>query len=96
MIPKYEILEDDDVSKTARITILEGKFIGFVYCYGKVNFVDQEDLENPVLRFSYRLLAAPESYQIVDEELEKKEFENVLGNILHDLILSKNAEIRSN
>lgn len=85
MIPKYEILKQSPDEKTARIKISEGQFEGFVFRYDVVRFFEEKD---DVVRFNYHyvLLEAPSSYQVVDEEQEKKQFENIIGDILHEII----------
>ena len=91
-IPKYEILDvpDQDEGGTARVMICEGKFDAFVYRYGaiKIPELEEEDEDgNGILQFDYDLESAPEDYIIEDnEDAEKTEFEQIVGDILVDII----------
>ena len=89
-IPKYEILDvpDQEQGGTARVMICDGKFEAFVYRYGAIKIGEEEDRDgNGVLEFDYDLETAPEDYLVEDnEDTEKAEFENLIGDILVDII----------
>ena len=86
MTNKYEVIFDPD-QDTALIRITEGKFIDFVYQYGNVSIGDDNEETFPV-SFNYELKSAPETYEYIDEQTEKLEFEQILGDILYDIIVN--------
>lgn len=89
-IPKYQILEvpDQEEGGTAKVMISEGKFDGFVYRYGAIKFLEDEDDDQATLQFDYDLESAPEDYIVEqeNEDAEKDEFEQLVGDILVDII----------
>jgi hypothetical protein len=87
MIPKYEVLDspDQEDGGTARVMICEGPFEAFVYRYGAIKFLEEDD-DPATLQFDYDLESAPEDYISVDEEKEKVDFETLVGDILVDII----------
>lgn len=86
MTGKYEAIFSPD-HDTALIRIIEGKFVNFVYQYGNVKLGDPE-AETFDLSFDYTLNEAPESYELENEEEEQKEFEQIIGDILYDIIVN--------
>ena len=87
----YEVLFNTD-NDTAPVRVLEGTFKDFVYKYGaiEVGEFDKDDSEVP-LKYEYTLLEAPESYEVDDEEAEKVQFEQLIGDILYDIIVNSNT-----
>ena len=92
--PKYQVNSQTNEKDTAPIRILEGKFVDFVYRYGaiKVGTTENEDGNLPLV-FDYVLLEAPESFQTKDEEADHKEFEQVIGDVLYDIIVNETGRI---
>ena len=86
MTSKYEAIFTPE-QDTALIRITDGKFTNFVYQYGNVR-VGDESAETFDLSFDYTLHEAPESYKLENEEEEQKEFEQVIGDILYDIIVN--------
>ena len=90
MTGKYEAIFSPD-HDTALIRITEGKFANFVYQYGNVKLGDPKtdsEAETFLLAFDYTLHEAPESYELENEEEEQKEFEQIIGDILYDIIVN--------
>jgi len=83
---KYEIINNTE-NDTSPIRLIQGKFINFVYKYGAVKVGSFEEDDVPVT-FEYDLLEAPTSYITEDEDAEKIEFENLIGDILVDIIIN--------
>jgi len=96
MTNKYEVMFNPN-EETALIRITEGKFKNFVYNYGQVSVgeVDNEENDLPI-SFTYELKQAPDSYEYVDEEADKKEFEQTVGDILYDIIVNSNTVKEAN
>ena len=71
----------------ANICILESKYRGIIYNYGKVSVPDENNLDaegNLPLRFEYTII---ETKNIEEEELRKDtDFKNLLGDILVDIL----------
>jgi hypothetical protein len=83
----YEVIFTEE-KETARIRITKGKFINFVYSYDKVSMNDPSEDDELKLSFNYELIEAPESYEYEDEEADKAEFEETIGDILYDIIVN--------
>jgi hypothetical protein len=88
MTDKYEVIFDPQ-QDTALIRITEGKFQDFVFKYGNVSVGDDEAETFPV-QFNYELKSAPDTYEYIDEQADKLEFEQTLGDILYDIIVNTN------
>ena len=67
--------------KDAGIEIISGEWEGLVYQYGDVQFVDGK----PHLNFQRTIRRLPEGADM-DELLNNKELENLMGDILVELI----------
>ena len=88
----YEVFLNEKHHHTAPIRVLKGTFKDFVYKYGEVKVGDfeKEDQDVP-LKFDYELLEAPESYTTEDEDAEKLQFEQLIGDILYDIIVNSDT-----
>ena len=71
----------------ANICILESKYRGIIYNYGKVSVPDENYLDaegNLPLRFEYTIV---ETKDVEEENLRKDpDFKNLLGDILVDIL----------
>lgn len=91
---KYKFVErlDEKVgSHTIAIKLLEGKFEGLIFSYGKVEFIEHGDENAVTMKFDYEIHRKPEGVEFEFEELEY-----VLGGFLEGLIqeqLEKNELI---
>jgi hypothetical protein len=93
----YEISFDKNSKDTAPIRILEGKFKDFVYKYDTIQVGEfDEEAEDVPLSYDYKLLEAPSSYEVDDEEAEKYEFEQLIGDILYDIIVNSSTVKEAN
>ena len=97
MTNKYEVIFSKE-SENALIRITEGKFKDFVYHYNEVSIGEEESDGGLPIKFSYDLKEAPETYEYVDEDKEKNEFESVISDILYDIVVnsSKVKEVDGN
>ena len=92
---KYEIIFDDEYKDedTAKIRILDGKYKDLVYHYNYVSFNE----ESVNLQFEYDIDETPEGLEVDKLKSEdRKEFETVLGDILVDIVESKNENRTDN
>ena len=92
---KYKIIFDDEYKDedTAKIIILDGKYKDLVYHYNYVSFNE----ESVNLQFEYDIDETPEGLEVDKLESEdRKEFEIVLGDILVDIVESKNENRTDN
>lgn len=89
MTNKYEVIFDKK-EDTALIRITDGKFINFVFQFGEVSIGNEESDGSLPINFTYDLKEAPESYTYENEEAEKAEFENLIGDILYDIVVNTN------
>lgn len=87
MTNKYEVIFDKK-EDTALIRLTEGKFVNFVFQFGEVSIKEEEPDGSLPIDFTYDLKEAPESYTYEDEEADKAEFENILGDILYDIVVN--------
>lgn len=80
--PKYKFLPDasTDVSQTCPILILEGKFEGITYRYGKISFNETETGDLSVL-MDIEMIVAPEGFNQQD-----KDFTDAAGEIFVDIV----------
>jgi hypothetical protein len=80
--PKYKFLPEatTDVSQTCPILIIEGKFEGIVYRYGKISFneLDTGDLN---VMMDIEMITAPEDFNQQD-----KDFTDVAGEIFVNIV----------
>ena len=80
--PKYKFLPEAsiDISQTCPIQILEGKFSGIVYRYGKISFqeINEGDLS---INMEIQVITAPDRFNQQD-----KEFTDIAGNIFVDIV----------
>ena len=92
---KYKIIFDDEYKDedTAKIRILDGKYKDLVYHYNYVSFNE----ESVNLQFEYDIDETPEGLEVDKLKFEdRKEFEIVLGDILVDIVESKNENRTDN
>ena len=89
MTNKYEVIFDKK-EDTALIRLTEGKFANFVFQFGQVSIQKEESDGSLPINFTYDLKQAPESYSYEDEEADKAEFENIIGDILYDIVVNTN------
>jgi hypothetical protein len=89
MTNKYEVIFDKK-EDTALIRITDGKFVNFVFQFGEVSIGNEEYDGSLPINFTYDLKEAPESYTYENEEAEKAEFENLIGDILYDIVVNTN------
>ena len=92
---KYKIIFDDEYKDedTAKIRILDGKYKDLVYHYNYVSFNE----ESVNLQFEYDIDETPEGLEVDKLKSEdRKEFEIVLGDILVDIVESKNENRTDN
>ena len=80
--PKYKFLPEAsiDISQTCPIEILEGKFQGIVYRYGKISFNEMESGELNVL-MDIEMITAPEGFNQQD-----KDFTDSAGEIFVHIV----------
>ena len=80
--PKYKFLPEAsiDISQTCPIEILEGKFQGIVYRYGKISFNEMESGELNVL-MDIEMITAPEGFNQQD-----KDFTDAAGEIFVHIV----------
>ena len=83
--PKYKFLPEasTDISQTCPIQILEGKFSGIVYRYGKISFEEVNDGDLSV-NMEIQMITAPDGFDQQD-----KEFTNVAGDIFVNIVESQ-------
>ena len=83
--PKYKFLPEasTDISPTCPIQILEGKFSGIVYRYGKISFEEVNDGDLSV-NMEIQMITAPDGFDQQD-----KEFTNVAGDIFVNIVESQ-------
>ena len=90
----FRVVENPN-EKDAGIEIISGEWEGLVYQYGDVQFVDGK----PHLNFQRTIRRLPEGADM-DDLLNNKELENLMGDILVELIeeqIERDKEIeRSN
>lgn len=89
MTNKYEVIFEKG-QETALIRLTDGKFANFVFQFGQVSINEEESDGSLPVSFSYELKQAPESYTYDDEEADKAEFENIIGDVLYDIVVNSN------
>ena len=91
---KYEIIFDGEYKDkdTAKIRILDGKYKDLVYHYNYVSF-NEESLQ---VQFAYDIDETPSDIEIDDlKESDRKELEQMLGDILVNIVETKQYENRT-
>ena len=91
---KYKILVDEepDESGTTIIEVLDERYAGVRYTYGKVMNPEPEG-DGIRLSFEYDIVEMPES---VDVKQGIEEFETLLGDILVHIIISQEGTTDTN
>ena len=81
---KYKFVEKTEASGTYTIALklMEGKYDGLIFSYGKVELKEPGDEDSMTLKFDYEIHRKPPGM----EELDLKELEYVLGGFLIELI----------
>ena len=72
------------------IKILEGKFKGVIYQYGKINLIPREESEIPTIDFERAVRSCPD--ELVETISEDEEFNQLMGNILIELLANQGLE----
>ena len=82
---KYLLTDHKEANERWAVKLIDGKYDGLVYAYGKVEFVEA-DKEGATLSFDYDVL------EPIDIDVEKltgedyEEFKSLIGDILVELI----------
>lgn len=81
---KYKFVEKTEATGTHTIALklLEGKYEGLIFSYGKVEFIEHGDENAVTLKFDYDVHRKPPGM----EELDLEELEYILGGFLTELI----------
>jgi len=79
---KYSFVDNSEDGIT-HIRIEEGVFVGIVYKYGKVSFGEDTGKGHCDLNFAYYMV---DNANMIINEHNGKEFINVIGDILVDII----------
>ena len=81
---KYKFVEKTEASGTYTIALklMEGKYDGLIFSYGKVEFIEHGDENAVTLKFDYDIHRKPPGM----EEFDFGELEYVLGGFLQELI----------
>ena len=72
------------------IKILKGEYKGVVYQYGKIELVPREESEIPTINFDRAVRVCPE--ELLNTISEDKEFNQLMGNILIELLANQGLE----
>jgi len=89
-IPKYTMVEKEDVDYFG-FKIQQGEYKDVVYFYGEVKIEENEEEDNAVLNFNYKIDNGNEQYSI--EQLEDSvKFNDLMGDILATILDTKNTE----
>jgi len=91
---KYEIIFDGEYQEkdTANIRILDGKYKDLVYHYNYVSFNEK----TVQVQFAYDIDETPSGLEIDDlKESDRKELEQMLGDILVNIVETKQYENRT-
>ena len=87
---KVEVRENtqyEDNSTTHYLEVVDGKYEGMHFTFGKIEFLGEDDEGNGKIEFDYTLLNLPEPYSL-DEE--RDEIEEVVSQVLR-YILEQNT-----
>jgi hypothetical protein len=89
-IPKYTMVEKEDVDYFG-FKIQEGEYKDVVYFYGEVKIEENEEEDNAVLNFNYKIDNGNEQYSI--EQLQDSvKFNDLMGDILATILDTENTE----
>ena len=72
------------------IKILKGEYKGVVFQYGKIELVPREESEIPTINFDRAVRVCPE--KLLNTISEDKEFNQLMGNILIELLANQGLE----
>ena len=72
------------------IKILKGKYRNVIFQYGKVELVPREKSEIPTINFDRAVRVCPE--ELLNTISEDKEFNQLMGNILIELLANQGIE----
>lgn len=75
---KFKVHDDVTSDGYHKIEIIEGRFEGITFSYGRVEFLDNDD--DPILSYKYNIHSGALPLD------SQKEFEDTIGSILHGLI----------
>ena len=88
----YQFIQSDD-DRITGVGILKGKYTGVLYHYGKAQIVEDDGFAKMI--FDYTIVHTP--YFSVNTLLKDKEFHEMIGDILTQILLEKtNEETRNN
>lgn len=87
---KYKFVEKTEATgqHTIALKLLEGKYEGLIFSYGKVEFIEHGDENAVTLKFDYEVHRKPPTI----DELDLEELEYVLGGFLTELIQEQLAK----
>jgi hypothetical protein len=79
---KYKFLTEDstDITQTCPIEILEGKYEGIIYRYGKISFNELESGELSI-NMDIQMIAPPSGF-----DQQETEFTTTVGDIFVDIV----------
>ena len=78
---KYVFVQKDGEDYTC-IKLIEGKYKGIIYKYGKVGFAPKENPDGTMpMKFDYDIIFNPH-----EENIDKQEFIDYIGDILIELL----------
>lgn len=89
-IPKYTMVEKEDVDYYG-FKIQEGEYKDVVYFYGEVKIEENEEEDNAVLNFNYKIDNGNEQYSIKQLE-DSVKFNDLMGDILATILDTENTE----
>ena len=72
------------------IKILKGEYKGIVFQYGKIEFIPRAESEIPTINFDRAVRVCPE--ELLNTISEDKEFNQLMGNILIELLANQGIE----
>lgn len=79
----YEVLEEE-YNGSNLIKLTSGTFSGIIYSYGRVAFIEEGDQLR--INFEYNV------HNAAEDSIDKETFKQVIGDVLHELILEKVAK----
>lgn len=83
----FEFVDFPEAADIVGVKILDGKYAGVIYYYGKVKLIPREEPNAFVLSFDYTLYEIP-MYQVIQDE----EFKQYIGDILSVILMSDKGE----
>ena len=72
------------------IKILKGEYKGIVFQYGKIEFLSRAESEIPTINFDRAIRVCSE--ELLNTISEDKEFNQLMGNILIELLANQGVE----